>query len=216
MGAHVRPLSSPQTRSEFEGKKREADRPNPDIVFKFNENAINHGLFAKYGYDSCEDHGLMSVCKNVSGAFPQPPLVEGGGEAERLNRGCFCITLDRHALTVALNREVVSPYFAKGLAASAQRACCAEAQVDCRVGRDCLALLTQVIERDPDGQAVRKCRSETIEYSRFAVISMRDTESDPNLELVNLGYIPVAVVRSTRARLIIAREVVKSRTMNGP
>ena len=49
-------------------------------------------------------------------------------------------------------------------------------------GRHGAALLTQVIERDPDGQAVRKCRSETIEYSRFAVISMRDTESDPNLE----------------------------------
>jgi hypothetical protein len=118
MGAHVRPLSSPQTRSEFEGKKREADRPNPDIVFKFNENAINNGLLAKCGYDSCEDHGLMSVYKNVSGAFPQSPLVDSGGEAERLNRGCFCITLDRNALTEALNREVGSQDFAQRLAAS--------------------------------------------------------------------------------------------------
>jgi hypothetical protein len=75
-------------------------------------------LLTKFDYGSCEDHGLMSVCKNVSGAFPQQPLVEGGGEAERLNRGCFCITLDRNALTVALNREVGSPDFAQGLAAS--------------------------------------------------------------------------------------------------
>ena len=60
----------------------------------------------------------MSVCKNVSGAFPQSPLVDSGGEAERLNRGCFCITLDRDALTEALNREVGSQDFAQRLAAS--------------------------------------------------------------------------------------------------
>jgi hypothetical protein len=60
----------------------------------------------------------MSVCKNVSGAFPQSPLVDSGGEAERLNRGCFCITLDRNALTEALNREVGSQDFAQRLAAS--------------------------------------------------------------------------------------------------
>ena len=57
----------------------------------------------------------MSVCKNVSGAFPQPPPVKGGGEAERLNRGCFCITLDRHALMEVLNREVGSQDFAQEL-----------------------------------------------------------------------------------------------------
>jgi hypothetical protein len=39
-------------------------------------------------------------------------------EAERLNRGCFCITLDRTALREALNREVGSPDFAQGLGAS--------------------------------------------------------------------------------------------------
>jgi hypothetical protein len=60
----------------------------------------------------------MSVCKNVSGVFPQPPPVEGGGEAERLNRGCFCITLDRHALVEALNREVGSQDFAQELGES--------------------------------------------------------------------------------------------------
>jgi polyphosphate kinase len=35
------------TRSEFKGKKREADLPDPDIVFNFNQNAINNGLLAK-------------------------------------------------------------------------------------------------------------------------------------------------------------------------
>jgi hypothetical protein len=44
--------------------------------------------------------------------------VTGGGEAKRLNRGCFCITLDRHALMEALNREVGSHDFAQGLAES--------------------------------------------------------------------------------------------------
>jgi hypothetical protein len=39
-------------------------------------------------------------------------------EAERLNRGCFCITLDRHALMEALNREVGSQDFAQGLSES--------------------------------------------------------------------------------------------------
>jgi hypothetical protein len=38
--------------------------------------------------------------------------------AGRLNRGCFCITLDRHALTEALNREVGSPDFAQRLGES--------------------------------------------------------------------------------------------------
>jgi hypothetical protein len=37
---------------------------------------------------------------------------------ERLNRGCFCITLDRHALSEALNREVGSPDFAQLLGES--------------------------------------------------------------------------------------------------
>jgi hypothetical protein len=32
--------------------------------------------------------------------------IAAGDEAERLNRGCFCITLDRYALMEALNREV--------------------------------------------------------------------------------------------------------------
>ena len=40
---------------------------------------------------------------------------EGNSEAERLNRGCFCITLDRYALMEALNREVGSQDFAQGL-----------------------------------------------------------------------------------------------------
>ena len=37
------------------------------------------------------------------------------GVAERLNRGCFCITLDRSALIEALNREVGVPNFAQRL-----------------------------------------------------------------------------------------------------
>jgi hypothetical protein len=41
--------------------------------------------------------------------------VTEGGAAERLNRGCFCITLDRPALARALNREVDSPDFAQRL-----------------------------------------------------------------------------------------------------
>lgn len=44
--------------------------------------------------------------------------MTGGGEAERLNRGCFCITLDRHALMEALNREVGSQDFAQELGKS--------------------------------------------------------------------------------------------------
>jgi len=42
-------------------------------------------------------------------------LQDGSREAERLNRGCFCITLDRHALMEALNREVGSHDFAQRL-----------------------------------------------------------------------------------------------------
>jgi hypothetical protein len=68
----------------------------------------------------------MSDWKNGSGALPQPPpnggpldlVVTGGGEAERLNRGCFCITLDRNALMEALNREVGSKDFAQRLGES--------------------------------------------------------------------------------------------------
>src|SRR5260370_35138966 len=45
-------------------------------------------------------------------------LPEVHSEAERLNRGCFCITLDRHALMEALNREVGSPDFARKLSES--------------------------------------------------------------------------------------------------
>ncbi len=40
------------------------------------------------------------------------------GEAERLNRGCFCITLDRSALAEALDREVGAEGFAAQLIAS--------------------------------------------------------------------------------------------------
>jgi polyphosphate kinase 2 len=35
------------TKFEFKGKDRQADLPNPDIVFKFNETAITDGLLAK-------------------------------------------------------------------------------------------------------------------------------------------------------------------------
>jgi hypothetical protein len=41
--------------------------------------------------------------------------VTGGGATERLNRGCFCITLDRPALEEALNLEVGSTDFAQRL-----------------------------------------------------------------------------------------------------
>jgi hypothetical protein len=42
--------------------------------------------------------------------------IAGGNEAERLNRGCFCITLDRYALMETLNRDVGSQDFAQTLA----------------------------------------------------------------------------------------------------
>lgn len=45
-------------------------------------------------------------------------LPEVRSEAERLNRGCFCITLDRHALMESLDREVGSPDFAQKLSES--------------------------------------------------------------------------------------------------
>lgn len=45
-------------------------------------------------------------------------VQEGVSKAERLNRGCFCITLDRDALMVALNREAGSLDFAQALAVS--------------------------------------------------------------------------------------------------
>jgi hypothetical protein len=68
----------------------------------------------------------MSDCKNGSAPPPESssvgsPLkvdVPGEGEAERLNRGCFCITLDRNALTNALSREVGSQDFAQALGKS--------------------------------------------------------------------------------------------------
>ena len=41
--------------------------------------------------------------------------MTGQREAERLNWGCFCITLDRNALMTALNREVGSKDFAQRL-----------------------------------------------------------------------------------------------------
>jgi len=45
-------------------------------------------------------------------------VQESVSKAERLNRGCFCITLDRDALMVALNREAGSLDFAQALAVS--------------------------------------------------------------------------------------------------
>lgn len=42
-------------------------------------------------------------------------IEEVGSKAERLNRGCFCITIDRVALVGALNREAGSQDFAQGL-----------------------------------------------------------------------------------------------------
>lgn len=45
-------------------------------------------------------------------------LPKAGSEAERLNRGCFCKTLDRDALMEALNREVGSRDFAQTLTES--------------------------------------------------------------------------------------------------
>ena len=44
--------------------------------------------------------------------------MTGRGEAERLNWGCFCITLDRNALMAALNQEVGSKDFAQRLGES--------------------------------------------------------------------------------------------------
>lgn len=56
----------------------------------------------------------MNLNQDARTAMPK----EGGSEAERLNRGCFCMTLDRAALTEALNRVVGSQDFAQTLAAS--------------------------------------------------------------------------------------------------
>jgi len=47
---------------------------------------------------------------------PKSCRVGDGTEAERLNRGCFCITLDRTALSEALDREVGIAGFSKSLA----------------------------------------------------------------------------------------------------
>ncbi len=53
----------------------------------------------------------VSLCRRLA---HEADVIEGGA-AERLNRGCFCITLDRPSLAEALNREVDSPYFAERL-----------------------------------------------------------------------------------------------------
>ncbi len=46
---------------------------------------------------------------------PPPSEVVWSGEAERLNRGCFCVTLDRKALASAFDREVGVVGFAEAL-----------------------------------------------------------------------------------------------------
>jgi hypothetical protein len=49
-------------------------------------------------------------------AVQDAPRVQGGRPiSERLNQGCFCITLDRTALGNALQREVDDPEFSSGL-----------------------------------------------------------------------------------------------------
>jgi hypothetical protein len=49
---------------------------------------------------------------------PTSVFQEGGNASARLNRGCFCITLDRYALSEDLNREVGSQDFAQRLSES--------------------------------------------------------------------------------------------------
>ncbi len=46
---------------------------------------------------------------------PESCRLGDGSEAERLNRGCFCVTLDRTALAEELDREAGRSGFAKGL-----------------------------------------------------------------------------------------------------
>src|ERR1700677_2127957 len=53
----------------------------------------------------------VSLCRRLA----HEADVTEGGAAERLNRGCLCITLDRPSLAEALNREVDSPDFAERL-----------------------------------------------------------------------------------------------------
>lgn len=48
----------------------------------------------------------------------QVSVIEEGSKAERLNRRCFCMTIDRVALAEALNREVGSNEFAQGLSST--------------------------------------------------------------------------------------------------
>ena len=55
---------------------------------------------------------------NLNEQAPTAVVAEVGSEADRLNRGCFCKTLDRDALMEALNREVGSRDFAQTLTAS--------------------------------------------------------------------------------------------------
>ncbi len=45
-------------------------------------------------------------------------VEEVGSKAEQLNQGCFCMTIDRVALTEALNREIGSQDFAQGLSST--------------------------------------------------------------------------------------------------
>ena len=49
---------------------------------------------------------------------PEAALLKGGSKAEQLNRGCFCMTVDRIALMEALNQQVGAQDFAQTLAAS--------------------------------------------------------------------------------------------------
>src|ERR1700682_97372 len=72
--------------------------------------------FFLFGRRCWETQGMLFM--DLNNGARTSVLQKGNSEAERLNRGCFCITLDRHALMEALNRDVGSQDFAQELGES--------------------------------------------------------------------------------------------------
>jgi hypothetical protein len=69
------------TRLEFKGKDRQADLPDPEVVFNFRQNAISNGALVRLR--DREDRGLTFICKNGACAhFPSHCLLKAAARGE--------------------------------------------------------------------------------------------------------------------------------------